>query len=146
MIKHHVKRGKKKAGEVARKTARQIGEELVEIPKQTVREALGTKKTQESSAIVEAMQQKTEEEGLRGSQSTDEPVKKLDYLEKELEELKKKRELEEEQKKLSEQQEIIGKEEKPKPLLEPPKKKKMGLPVFGKKKTKGTGEMLKSKK
>jgi len=145
MIKQHIKKGKDKAVEAAKKTARQVGEELIEIPKQTVKEVAGNTDSH-TSPVVEAMQQKTEEEELRGRQSTDEPVKKLDYLEKELEELRKKRKLEEEQKKLYEQQEMIGKEPTPKPLLEPPAKKKMGLPIFGKKKTKGTGEMLKSKK
>lgn len=145
MIKHQVKKGKAKAAEIAKKTARQVGEELIEIPKQTIKEAVGNKNSR-ISPVVEAMQLTTGEEELKGNSNTDVPGKKLDYLEKELEELKKKRELEEEQKKLSEQQEIIRKEEKPKPLLEPPVKKKMGLPIFGKKKAKGTGELIKSKK
>lgn len=145
MIKQHIKKGRDKAAEVAKKTARQVGEELIEIPKQTIKEAVGNKNSR-ISPVVEAMQLTTGEEELKGSSSTDVPGKKLDYLEKELEELKKKRELEEEQKRLSEQQEITGKEEKPKPLLEPPAKKKMGLPIFGKKKAKGSGELIKSKK
>ena len=143
MIKKHLKKGKKKAAEVARETAKQIGSELVEIPKQTAREALGTKKTQDSSVILEAMKLKTKEDLLDKDGRSTKP-KKLDYLEKELEELKKKGEMEEMQR-----QQILKKNEvkkEPSPFIEPPAKKKKGLPIFGKKTPKGSGEIMKSKK
>jgi hypothetical protein len=65
-------------------------------------------------------------------------------LEKELEVLKQRREYQAEQERLEAQRQI--KEKEPKPPLELPSKPKRRLPGFGKKKTKGTGEMIKSKK
>lgn len=143
MIKQHIKKGKDKAAEVAKKTVTQVGEEFAEIPKQTVKEAVGIS-SYRTSPIVEAMQQQTKEVEERAGK--DDPKRRLDYLGKEIEELGKKREIEEEQKRLLKEQEALKKEEGPKVLLEPATKKKIGQPAFGKKKAKGTGELIKSKK
>ena len=145
MIKRHIKKGSSKAMEAAKIAARQVGKELLEIPKQTVKEAVG-KKDSGISPVVEAMQLKTEKGEPEMAQSKDDSEKKLDYLEKELEELRRKREHEEYQKGLSEKQEALEKGKRPQIFKEPQAKKKMGLPSFGKKKTKGTGELIKSKK
>jgi hypothetical protein len=145
MIKKHAKKGKRIAIEAAKTIIKPVGEELVEIPKQTVKEVVGREDTG-ASPFVEAMQQKTEEKELKITQDGNVPKKKLDYLEKELDELKGRREHEKQKEKLALKKEMLEKDEKHKPPLEPSTKKKRGLHIFGKKKTKGTGEIIKGKK
>jgi len=142
MIRKHTKKVKEKAAEVAKRTAKQVGSELIEIPDQAVKEVTGGK-DERISPIVEAMQMQTNVDTPQG-ETGETPEKRLDYLEKELEALKQKRNYQVEQERLEAQRE--EKEEGPKPPIEPPAKSKRGLPGFGKKKTKGTGELLKSKK
>lgn len=141
MIKKHAKKAKDKAAEVALRTAKQVCSELLEIPKQTVKEVSGGQDSR-PSPIVEAMQIKTKD--ISENEKPETPKKRLDYLEKELEVLKQKRDYQAEQERLEAQQQV--KKEEPKPPLELPSKPKGRLPGFGKKKTKGTGEMIKSKK
>lgn len=145
MIRKHIKKGKSQAVEAAKKAAKQVGEEFAEIPKQAAREAVG-KSDSGTSPIVEAMQLRTTNEEMGKGDNEGSPKKKLDYLEKELEDLKNKRDYENKQKEMLIAQEASKEEEKLKPLIEPPSKKKKGMPSIGKKKTKGTGELVKSKK
>jgi hypothetical protein len=138
------KRLGKKAKEEAKKTAKQVGAEMVEIPKGIVTQATGAAKTE--SPIVEAMLQKTEDtKNLPKEINGKKAQKTLDYLQKELEKLRAEKKMEEKQRAQQPAEATVP--EKPEPLEEPTPKRKVGLPQFGRKgKTKGTGEMIKSRR
>lgn len=134
----------KKAREEAKRTSRQVSEELAGIPKDIVRQAVGTPK--DKSPIVEAMLQKSVDSSSdSGKLDGKKDKQSLDYLQKELEKLRTEKKLEEQN--AAQETTSAPIEEKPEPLEEPTPKHKIGLPQFGQKgKNKGTGEMIKSRK
>lgn len=143
---------KKKARDEAREIAKKVSEEILEIPKGVVKETVG-KESSPDTSVSEAMKQKTQgtDIPIEFSKYKSEKKKKLDYLEKELEELKRKKITQEKQEMISQSQLEERKEQENEAeitLIEPQTKRKVGLPFFGKgkQKTKGTGEILKSKK
>jgi hypothetical protein len=141
MIQKHAKKAKEKAAEVAKRTAQEVGSELASIPKQATKEAVGL--DSRPSPVVEAMQMQTDPNTLK-DEGSEGPKKKLDYLEKEMEALKQRQEY------LKQKEEVQAKEEqKDEPqevFVEAPAKPKRGLFGRDKKKTKGTGEIIRSKK
>jgi hypothetical protein len=137
-MKTIVKKAGKTTADEARQIAKQIGRELVEIPKQAGKQLAGVETLSGSSS-----KQPHPSDKSNSSTPIAEPEekKKLDYLEKELEELKKKRKLLEQQKKLAEESEKKKKEAMPvsPSIQEPTTKPKRGL--FAVKKKQGTREM-----
>lgn len=146
-MKQVIKTAGDKAKQAAATTAKQIAQEFIEIPKQAAQEAVGVK-----AAVSPNPSEQNVNSGLQAydpNKKQEEVKQRLDYLEKELEELKRKREMEKEQAQYAEMQRQKQEEEerqkKMAEILAPPKKK-LRMPGFGQKKTKGTGEKLKSSK
>lgn len=146
-MKQAIKSVGSQAKQAAAQTVKQIGQELWEIPKQAAAEAVGVKSpgmaklgTENTSTV------STPAFGVPKPDS--EVAQRLDYLEKELEELKKKREMEKQQEEYGlvqqQKQEEEEKQKRMQEIMEPPKKK-LRMPSFGNKRPKGTGELPKKK-
>lgn len=135
--------------DTGKKIVKKVIEEVAEIPKQAVREVVEVSSTSEESPIVEAMQQRSPNisQGIAGE---GEGRRRLNYLQKELEEIRRKKILEEREALLAERararQESEEKKVKQAPFFEPPTKRKIGLPFFARRRTKGSGEILKTAK
>lgn len=131
-----VKKAGKKAAEEAKRAAKQVGHELVEIPKEAANQVTGTQTTPISeviskggtSAPVNPAQMKAHEKA------------RLSYLEKELQELSQKKKLAEQQRQAAV---LAAQPAPPKPsLVEPTTRPKRGL-LAGLKGKQGTKEVMK---
>jgi hypothetical protein len=130
----------------AAQTAKQIVQEIaVEIPKKAIEEVVsGPEQNIEMST---AGKSDSGTSKVFTNESAIEDKKTLDYLRFELEELERKKKESEVMKNIQEQkQKEDNNMAQPKPQIEKNTKRKIGLPFFGKKQAKGTGEMLKSMK
>lgn len=137
----------KKARDEARKIAKQTGEEFGEIAKQAKKEVSSEKPKDKTSPVVEAMKQQsgsgTSDDSKVKTSGQSETIKRL---EKELEELRLKRKKEEKKWKKEQDEKMKENDEPSPPQPQAVSKPKMGPPTPGKKKPKGSGELVKSKK
>jgi len=131
-----VKKAGKKAAEEAKRAVKQIGHELIEIPKEAAKQVTGT----QTSPISEMVSKGGTPAPVNPAQMKVEEKARLTYLEKELEVLSQK-------KKLAEQQRQVALQAQPAPpkpsLVEPTTKPKRGAPpgIAGKQ---GTKEAIKT--
>lgn len=131
-----VKNAGKKTVQAAVSVAKQIGQEVGEIPKEAAKQVMGT----QVSPIVEEMQQGGTSAPVNPAQLKPQEKVRLDYLEKELQEEVRKN-------KLAEQQRLEALRAAPPPpsnppLVEPATRPKRGM-LFGIKGKQGTKEVMK---
>ncbi|KKQ25908.1 MAG: hypothetical protein US62_C0042G0008 [Candidatus Woesebacteria bacterium GW2011_GWA1_37_8] len=147
-MKQAIKSAGDKARAAAAQTTKQIAQELLEIPKQAGAEAVGVKTPGTFPDVLEKPAQ-SQTPTYDPNKKEPEDQNRLDYLERELEDLKRKRELEKQQKAYEEtevkKREDEENQKRMQAIISPPKRK-LRMPSFGQKKSKGTGEMLKSSK
>lgn len=145
MMKTFVKQTKQKVKDEAIKTGKQMMQEFGEFPKDASRQ-LGFEQNQSPVNGSSSDNFSTDKPEYR--EDVKENEKRLDYLQREIDELMQKKQQEEY---AVQKQEAIAKQDqggdiKGNPWENQISKRKIGLPFMQGKKAKGTGEMIRSKK